>query len=1077
MRMKRKLLLGIFSVFCLLLSFVTNAQESVTVSGTVTNAQNQPLSGVSVKLRGSKTGTTTNDEGKFSLNVSNLQDAVLEISYVGFLSQRIKVAGKSSFGIKLEEDGNNQKLSEVVIVGTQKQNRRNTIAAVSGVSAKEIENMPAPSVDQLLQGRVAGLNVQVTSGEPGVAPTLVVRGNSRVNVNIGDPAVAQAQAMSGPLYVIDGIPVNPEDIANSIDATGTNFIAGININDIADVVVQKDATATAAWGSRGANGVVMITTKRGRSSKPEFRVNFYTGTVRQPELLPTYTGAEERRRKMDLIYQYATPTQILGLPQILTDSLNPYFNNATDWQGLFFRNGSIKNLDVSMSAATDLLNYRITANYYDEKGIIEAFGLTRFGIRGNFDLKINSKFKAMFTVALSRNDRKRGRKYNNSDDNTPVSVSGQPSSFFGLNPFDSLNFTGLYDKLKNKNINDYYLASITADYTLLPSLKYTFQGSANMNTSNRDYFQPSNINQTSALNGTVQPSVAESYKSSFATYFLSNSLNYSKQYKLLGYENNIVVTGTQQFSRDVANSTQVGGTNGPSNDIQTVTGIPQEYRYGSSNYQASAILSFSTQVQYDVEGKYLLYGSYRADASSRFGTNSKWGYFPAVGAGWIVSDENFMQGDIRRYISFVKIRGSWGIAGTQSNDFYAPFNTYALGGNYNGSTSVNPDYNNGLTKNNLSWTKKVQKNLGIETQLFQNRVSVIADVYDNLSKDDYFNFNLPFYTGYSSIEFNATDLWVSNRGVDLTISASVLPRKSEIQWNTRLIVSHNKNLIAKLPGGNRTFAVDDPYGSSRLYAVGQPVYTMYQLKYLGVYNYTSQIPFNPYTGNFITYFKGNHRVVPGDPIWFDANGDGDVWVDEDNGDQYADRLPTGNPNPLFTGGWINEITYKNFSLAIASVFTYKRDIINTYYQQQIANIAGGYSSNINTFARFRLPYIENLDYWTPAKAAAKPGYSAAFPAINPFVGSYYQYIPLSSMFNEDGSYFKIKNITLNYTLPKAFVARMKMKGIRAYGMMDNVLILTKSTAPDPEAVDQLGVYSGGLYPIPRKFTIGLDIQF
>jgi hypothetical protein len=202
-----------------------------------------------------------------------------------------------------------------------------------------------------------------------------------------------------------------------------------------------------------------------------------------------------------------------------------------------------------------------------------------------------------------------------------------------------------------------------------------------------------------------------------------------------------------------------------------------------------------------------------------------------------------------------------------------------------------------------------------------------------------------------------------------------------------------------------------------------------------------------------------------------------VWVDEDNGDQYADRLPTGNPNPLFTGGWINEITYKNFSLAIASVFTYKRDIINTYYQQQIANIAGGYSSNINTFARFRLPYIENLDYWTPAKAAAKPGYSAAFPSINPFVGSYYQYIPLSSMFNEDGSYFKIKNVTLNYTLPKAFVARMKMKGIRAYGMVDNVLILTKSTAPDPEAVDQLGVYSGGLYPIPRKFTIGLDIQF
>lgn len=1075
--MKPKLLLSLFSLLCLFSSSLLKAQDVSTITGTVANAQDQPLPGVSVKLRGSKTGTTTNDEGKFILKVSNLQDAVLEISYVGYLTQRIKAAGKSSFVIKLEEDGNNQKLSEVVIVGTQRQNRRNTIAAISGVSAKEIENMPAPSVDQLLQGRVAGLNVQVTSGEPGVAPTLVVRGNSRVNVNIGDPAVAQAQAMSGPLYVIDGIPVNPEDIANSIDATGTNFLAGININDISEVVVQKDATATAAWGSRGANGVVMIITKRGRSNKPEFRVNVYTGTVLQPALLPTYSGSEERRRKLDLINQYATPAQLLTIPQILADSLNPYFNNATDWQDLFFRNGSIKNVDLTVSAANDLLNYRVTANYYDEKGIIEAFGLTRFGVRGNFDLKINSKFKAMFTVALSRNDRKRGRKYYNSDDNTPVSVSSQPASFYMLNAFDSSNFLGLYSKLRNKNVNDYYLASITADYTLLPSLKYTFQGSANHNTSNRDYFQPSNIDQVSALNGTIQPSVSESYKSSFGTYFLSNTINFSKQYKFLGKENNVVVTGSQQFSRDEVNYTFVGGTNGPSNDIQVVSGIPQEYRYGSSDYKASAILSFSSQVQYDIEGKYLLYGSYRADASSRFGPNSKWGYFPAVGAGWIISDEKFMQGNVKNYIGYLKIRGSWGIAGTQSNDFYAPFNTYSLGTNYDGGISVNPNYNNGLTKNNLSWTKKVQKNIGIETQLLQNRISVNVDIYDNLSKDDYFNFNLPFFTGYSSLEFNATDLWVSNRGVDITVSANVLPKKSALQWNTRLIISHNKNLIAKLPGGNRTFAVDDPYGTSRLYAVGQPVYTMYQLKYLGVYNYANQIPFSPYTGNYITYFKGNHKVIPGDPIWLDANGDGDVWVDEDNGDQYADRLPTGNPNPLFTGGWINEFSYKNFSLAIASVFTYKRDIINTYFQQQIANIAGGYSSNINTFARYRLPYIENLNYWTPAKAGAKPGYSADFPSINPYVGTYYQYIPLSSMFNEDGSYFKIKNIALNYTVPKNFVSRLKLKGARVYGMVDNVLIISKANVPDPEAVNQLGTYTGGLYPIPRKLTIGIDVQF
>ena len=1035
------------------------------------------MDGATVSVKNTKLHAITKEDGKFELEVPQGR-IQLSISFVGYQTKTVALeANQTSIQVKLTPSGNNQ-LNDVVIVGVQRQSKRTTTSAISTVLSKDIQNLPSPSVDQLLQGRVAGLNVQVGSGEPGVAPTIVVRGNSKVSTGIGDANVAQARALSGPLYVIDGIPTNPDDISNGIDATGTNFLAGININDIESVDVQKDAAATAAWGSRGANGVIYIKTKRGHTGKPEFRVNVYGGVTAQPTLLQTATGAAERNQKMNIINQYATPGNLSALPQILTDSLNPYFNNATDWQGLFYRSGAVQNVDATMSNASDNVNYRISMNYYDEKGIIEAFGFKRYSVRGNFDFKISPKLNSQFIIGLSKSDRQRGKKYyGNSDDNTPVSGSSQPSSFYRLTGFDSSNFTGLYSKLRNKNINDYYTASLTLNYDVLPSLKYTFQGAANITSSNRDYFQPSNIDEVAALDPSVtQPAFAESDKGTYSTYFISNSLNFNKKITTANnHSHNFVLTGSQQFTSDVINSSVVSGSGIPSNNIQVVSGVPQANLYGNSSYASDALLSFTGQLQYDFDNKYLLYGSYRGDASSRFGDKTKWGYFPAVGAGWIVSDEKFM--DKIPAINFLKIRGSYGISGNQSQDFYAPYNSYTLPGTYNGDAAIQPSYTNGLTKNNLSWTKTIQKNIGVDAHLFGSRVTLTVDLYDKLSKDDYYDFQLPFYTGYQSINFNAHDLWVSNRGVDITIGTRNLSSKSPLQWNMQLTISHNKNLIAKLPNNNRTFVIDDYYGISRIYAVGQPIYEMFQLKYAGVYNNQSEIPFNPLTGNSLTYFKGNHKVVPGDPIWLDVNKIGDVWPDEDNGAQYGDRIPTGDPNPKFTGGWVNDFTYKNFSLSILSVFTWKREVVNTFFQQQISNIVGGYSSSIYSFANNRLPDLSGINYWTPQKIKSDPNYKADFPSINPFGPSYYQYIPISSMFNEDGSYFKVKSVVLGYQLPQSLISKAKINGARVYAVVDNVLTLKNGTMPNPELVDQLGVYTGGLYPTPTKITFGLDIQF
>ncbi len=1078
MSMNRLLTIFLLFISCFTMSSKASAHigknnlVNVEVQGKVTNDKNEPLVDVSITIKGKQRGVLTNTMGLYKIQAD--ENDVLVFSYVGFVSQTFplkSVTNKKGLNVKLIQS---VEMNEVIVIGTQSQSKRTTTSSVSSVLAREIENIPSPSVDALLQGRVAGLNVQVGSGEPGVSPTVVVRGNTRVNKNIGDPDVAQAQALSSPLYVIDGVPVNPSDIANNIDATGTNYLAGINVNDIESVIVQKDAAATAAWGSQGANGVIYITTKKGRSKTPEFRVNVYDGISTIPPLLPTLVGNEERRQKLNLIDQYAvTAAQRALIPQILTDSMNPYYNNATDWQGLFYQQGTVKNIDATVSAASDNFNYRVSMNYYDEKGIIKQFGFKRYSLRGSFNFKLSSKLNAQFIIAMSKSDRQRGMKYNdNSDENTPISGSSMPASFYKLTAFDSANFTGLYSKIRNKNVNDIYSASFTLNYNINPMLKYTFQGSTNISTSNRDYFKPSNINQVAALGGIAQPSSVRSDKGTFSTYFMSNSLNFNKRLKSTNHAHTFAVTGTQQFTANVSNTNYVGGTNTPSNDIQVVSGVPQANLYGGSGYAADGLLSIAGQVQYDLDSKYLLYASYRGDASSRFGNDSKWGYFPSVGTGWVLSDEKFMQGS-KKYISFFKVRASFGVSGNRSSNFYAPYNQYVIPGTYGGSTAIQPSYTNGLTKDNLTWAKVEQKNIGADIQLFNSRVNISLDIYDKISKDDYYDFRLPFYTGFSSIEFNARDLWVSNRGMDLTISANVLPNKSNLRWNTQLTLSHNKNAFAKLPNQNRTFVISDAYGVGRIFAVGQPVYEMFQMIYAGVYNNKSEIPFNRLTGAPITYFKGNHPVVPGDPIWLDINNIGDVWSDADNGNQYGNRTPSGDPNPLFTGGWVNDFTYKNFSLSIVSVFTYKRTIINTYRQQQFNNFGG----NITNFANNKLPNLDGINYWTPTAAAKDPNYQANFPSLTPFGGYFYQFFPFSTMFNEDGSYFKIKNIILGYQVNKNIVKKIGLSSARIYGIVDNVLTIKNSSMANPELVDQLGNYVGGAYPVPTKFTFGIDIQF
>ena len=1055
MKLKAVLLLIVHFAFCSVLL----AQQKVT--GVVKDKTGKVMDGVSIQFKGLKSGTTTNEEGKFSISFpANQQKAVLVITSIGFQKNEINVVpGQSLVSVLSPLNENN--LNDVIVVGYQKQSVRKTTSAIQVITGKAIENLPAPSFDQLLQGKVSGINIQNFSGEPGVRNTFTVRGNSTLSTDLNN-GVDAASTLSTPLYIVDGIPLSINDL-EGISSSGTNMLAGININDIESIIVQKDAAATATWGSRGANGVVIIKTKRGKPGKPVFKLSYYTGITQRPQLLNTVIGAEERDQKIALMNQYGTYNQLANIPQVLSDSLNPAFNNATDWQDLFYRSGLVNNADLSISAGTDLVNYRLGMNYYNEDGIIRNTGFKRYAFRGNFDFKISKKMNILLNLSKSILDRKRGLGRGR-DQVTPIDGVSMPASFFRLTDADKDFYYGKYDKQRDKNTTDLLSAYLQMNYDIVKGIQYSFQGSYSSTTDKRDLFQPTEITDD-------HRSYAKSNTGNYKQTYLANIITLNKSFKENKHNFGVVLTQSIQF--DEKTGTYLEGYNVPDDNIQVVAGIPQNDIFGYSVFKQAGLLSFLGQLSYDFKGKYIINASYRGDASSRFGKDTKWGYFPAISASWIASEEKF----IKQFqaISFLKFRASYGLSGSLPDDFYAPFNIWDVAqGTYNGVTIATPSNRKPIALPNLTWNKSDQLNVGADLYLFKNRLNITVDVYRRSNTNPISNFPFPFYTGYTSVTYNAP-VKILNEGIDLQIQTRNLNPSSELQWTTNFNISFNKNRLAALPNGNRSFYKDSRGFNETLgYTVGQSIYSWFQMRYQGVYNTAGQIPVNPITGNVITYFKTNYPVKPGFPIFYDENKDWDVWSDEDRGDALGDLVATGNPNPKYTGGIYNEFIYKNFSLGILGTFTIGRDIINTFESNQFSNVWN--FGDISNFGNQRLPDLSRYNYWTPAQA--KEGSTpATFPSLSPYGPNYYQFLPFSTLWNDNGTYLRIKNISLGYTINKDLAKRIGVQNIRLYSILDNVHIFQKARVPDAELVSPQGEYSGAAYPIPKKLTLGLDITF
>lgn len=1045
----RQLYIPLILLVCL--SLPTLAQVKVT--GTVKDGTG-PLSGVSVRSKHqNKTLTSTNQKGVFEVSVQG--NDILILDYVGYDTKEVAVSNRSTILITMNASEN--VLDEAIVTGYNTISRKKTTGAISSITAKDIENLPAASIDILLQGKLPGVNVQNFTGQPGVKTSLIIRGNTNIASSNND--FTENNLASNPLYVIDGVPISDDEV-RAFNVTGTNFLASLNPNDIESVDVLKDASAAALYGARANNGVILVKTKRGTIGKPRISVNVYQGIVSSPEKLNTLLGTEERRQKLGLIYRYGNDLQIANTPIMLTDSLNPAFNNNTDYQDLFFQNGAIQNYDISVSGGTESINYRISGGMFDEKGIVINTGYKRYSFTSNVNFNFSKSLELMTNFKASTGSRQEGRgtteflKENKYRSVFSVNPIGMPSSLYQLSGQDLDGIVNPYDHQRNDNINVDISGIAELRYTFLKDFRFSNRNIINYSTAKNDFASPSYMNSDGLA-------YAKATYTQYKKYVLTNNLMWMKS---LDDTHNVNVNLVQEYEGRRNEAINLLGSGIPNDNIQVIKGA--QGLFANSDLSTYAKLSFLGAVHYDYKSKYLLDAVWRKDASSRFGRNNKWGNFPSLGLGWLISNEDF----IAKYdwINELKLRASWGKTGDESSiGDNSRYNAYIPGrGNYTGSGDINtygggvaivPNYN-GITNDNITWQETETVNLGLDAFLYNGRVNLNVDAYVRETSGQMLSIGIPEYTGYASTFTNAAS--VRNTGLEINIGGRVFSSEKAFQWNPSLNLSFNKNMVTALPNNNK-----DLYYDRGVYVVGMPLNMYYGFIVDGAIGSQDQVIANPYTGSVGSTKWGT--LKPGLPNWVDINGDYKISdaIGED------DRTFYGDPNPKVTGGFTNYFSYKDFSLQILTTFTLGRDIMNQSFAQRMSN--GFFYGNPFDLARTSVGDFEKYDYWK------QNGDQSQYPAFNPYM-ALYAWRTGQSMFMEPGWYVRIKNVNLAYRFDPAKHAWMNKAGIntfRLYGTVDNVAMFQDFSGIDAERVDVQGYDYADGYPLPRKFTLGIQFDF
>jgi len=1051
-------------------------QQQKLTGKVVDETTGEPLIGVSIMIDGAIMGTVSDINGQFNLTLPG-DNVMIKVSYMGYLTQIINIKGQARIDIRLSPDI--KSLDEVVVMGYTTQNRRDVSGSVAKIDMTALGENPSASLLSMLSGQAAGVQIITRGGTPGAAGGgLVIRGNTSLSASDG------LDGISNPLYIVDGIPMSLQDLAG-FDVSQNDFLSTLNPNEIKSINILKDASATAIYGSRGANGVVVINTKRGISGDPRISSSVSYGVNMTPEKLPVYIGEAERQEKLRLLGESMTNLfgnkawvdvrngmEVMGylLPSVLTDKYNPAFNNAYNFQDMFYQSGITQNYDLSMDGGSDKSSYRVGISHYNEKGVLVGYGFKRTTLNASLVNDFSKHFHNDFSTRFSYLDRKGG--LNSYMTAMPTSPTNLPSSLFYRTPDEIARMSGELGDAYNKNKTYNFSLSDAFRINFTDNLSLNNQASYSLNFGSNDYFIPSTARADNKSYGQSQSSVN-------STLNANSVLTYNKVFK----NHRITALIGTEINQDIQQMSWIQADNGSSDYLKVIQGFQKENINGYSDIVSTNMLSYFGSASYGFkENKYQVEGVLRRDASSRFGSNNKWATFPSMKVHWVFSKEPWMKGT-SSWLDFGKIRVSYGSSGNIAGDPLLQYNSLISTNNigagmndiysdkmdiktYGGQTVLISDFNRVANKN-LSWSKSNEVNYGIDLELFNKRLFVTGDVYSKYISGLVYTSYLPPYVGYTSIQSNLVDM--INSGYELNLTGYLFPRSSDFQWEWNVNLSKNNSVIAKLGNGGRDY-INGDYA----FVVGKPAFQYYTYEYLGPLNSFDDLPVNPVTGNALKYYGGDAglalglqgKIFPGMPLFTDVNGDYQIDAADYGNDKKI--IPNKSPEPKIMGGLHTTIRYKNFSIRVQSSFQFGNYIFNTTLQEQLQRY-----DEVDKFFTTALYKTDASKFWT------KPGDGAYYPMryISYSDGGSVRAFRRSSMFLEKGDYWSIDNVTFSYNLPKKMLSKLKIRGLNVYGTGRNVFMWKASGVLDPRTVSKTGYYNGGGYPLSSSFIFGLQLQY
>lgn len=992
--MERKILpvlkRGILSaILASVLSFGLSAQP-VKVTGTVKDASGVPLVGVTVVEKGTTNGTMTDANGQFSLTVPDKH--ILQISMIGFKTQEIEVNGTAPIDVILTEELTS--IDEVVVVGYGTVKKRDVTTAVSTVSTQDIEERPMISAAAAIQGKAAGVTVIQPSGEPGASMVVRVRGNTSIN------------ASNDPLYVIDGVPM-----------TNIDFLSA---NDIESIQILKDASSAAIYGSRAANGVVLITTKNGIKGNTRITLNASLG----------FTDVAKQMESLN-VDQYKDLMDELGaatIPDGLTDQ--------TDWFNETYRRGTTQNYQLSFSGASDKTSYFVSGGYIEEVGVIKVAYYQRYNLRANLDTQIKSWLKLSTNLAYSdysNNGIISGEGSNragvilsviNTPTYAPIWDPDHPGQYY--NNFYGAQVTSPVENMSrtadNMNSNNRLIGTISGDATIYKGLTFKSSLSLDRTYNNSTTF----LDPIKTAYGRSQYGSASDYRSLSTVYIFDNILTLDKKFG----EHSLNIVGGTSWTKSHWTQNYMGASHFIDGSVKTLNAGNKVESWGGTSASDWAIMSFVGRLAYNYQSKYLFTANFRADGSSKLAPGHKWGYFPSFSAAWRMSAEPFMQG--LSAIHDLKLRLGWGQVGNQSGigdyGYLGLYDYQRINWWETGQSNALPVLVPATMENiDLTWETTTTSNIGMDLSLLKGRLGVSVDAYYKYTTNLLMNITLPSTSPVSNLVRNEGEM--SNKGFEFTIDSRNLD--GEFKWFTNLNFSLNRNKVEK-------------FTLQQVYYYGQTSEATSE----NIVRMTPGIPLSQFYG----YISEGVDPETGNLVYRDINDDGKV--------NLSDKTYIGDPNPDFVYGFTNTFTYKGFNLNIFFQGSQGNDIYNSSRMES----EGMYDAK-NQSTRV-------LDRWR------RPGQITYMPKAT----SSKDNLLASTRFIEDGSYLRLKTLTLSYDLGLQFMKKLRISKIQPYFTAQNLLTFTNYKGFDPE-VNQFGgsaLVQGvdwGTYPHSKSYIFGLNIEF